>query len=85
MDEDVGYGQEEDEEDGANEEDGNEEEEGAQEKFYDEYGNEIPQEEVEDYMRAQQEQYGEDGGEEGNEGEYGYGDEGQDEGNAEYE
>ena len=78
----MGYGQE-DEED----EEGAEEGEEGQEKFYDEYGNEIPQEEVEDYMRAQQEQYGEDGeGEgEGAEGEYGYGDEGQEDGGAEYE
>ena len=34
-------------------------------------------------MRAQQEQYGEDG--EGAEGDYGYGEEGQEDGGAEYE
>ena len=40
----------------GDEEEGNgEEEEEQPEKFFDEYGNEIPQEEVEAYMRAQQE------------------------------
>ena len=81
VDENVGYGQGDEEDEEGGEGDGEEGgEDGGEKKFYDEYGNEIAQEEVENYMRAQQEQYGEVS--EG-EGEYGYSEE--QDGGAEYE